>query len=94
VARDVVQVRARLTKLIGDMMGSIKADSRLQARPDIASEFEARFFEMRQTQAQHHGKWRVANIDQDPDTYLSETVAVASRHDDFYDWARRTLSGL
>lgn len=94
VARDIVRLRTRLTALIGEMMSSTKGDSRLQATPEIAREFEARFFEMRRTQAQHHGKWRSANIDQDPANYRRETEAMGREHDDFYNWAKSTLAGL
>ena len=50
--RDIVRLRTRFATLVAEMMGSIKADSRLQAKPDVAREFEAKFFEMRQALAQ------------------------------------------
>ena len=53
--RDIVRLRTRFATLVAEMMGSIKADSRLQAKPDVAREFEAKFFDMRQALAQHQG---------------------------------------
>ena len=94
VARDIVGLRTRLTGLIGEMMDAMKADSRLQANPEIAREFEARFFEMRQTQAQHHARWRSANIAQDPAGHHHETEDMGRKHDEFYDWAKSRLSSL
>ena len=47
--RDIVRLRTRFATLVAEMMGSIKADSRLQAKPDVAREFEAKFFEMYST---------------------------------------------
>ena len=94
VARDIVSLRTRLTGLIAEMMDAIKADSRLQADPETAREFEARFFEMRQTQAQHHAKWRSPNIQQDPTSHRRETEEMGRKHDEFYDWAKNTLSSL
>lgn len=94
VAHDIVSLRTRLTSLIVEMMAAIKTDSRLQADAEIAREFEARFFEMRQTQAQHHGKWRTTSIEQDPASHRRETEEMGRRHDEFYDWAKSTLSSL
>jgi len=92
--RDIVRLRTRFATLVAEMMGSIKADSRLQAKPEIAREFEAKFFEMRQALAQHQGKWRSANIDEDPAGYRRSTDELGRKQDDFYIWAKNTLSGL
>ena len=92
--RDIVRLRTRFATLVAEMMGSIKADSRLQAKPDVAREFEAKFFEMRQALAQHQGKWRSANIDEDPAGYRRSTDELGRKQDDFYTWAKNTLSGL
>jgi hypothetical protein len=92
--RDIVRLRTRFATLVAEMMGSIKADSRLQAKPDVAREFEAKFFEMRQALAQHQGKWRSANIDEDPAGYRRSTDELGRKQDDFYNWAKNTLSGL
>ena len=92
--RDIVRLRTRFATLVAEMMGSIKADSRLQAKPDVAREFEDKFFEMRQALAQHQAKWRSANIDEDPAGYRRSTDELGRKQDDFYTWAKNTLSGM
>ena len=92
--RDIVRLRTRFATLVAEMMGSIKADSRLQAKPDVAREFEAKFFDMRQALAQHQSKWRSANIDEDPAGYRRSTDELGRKQDEFYSWAKNTLSGL
>lgn len=92
--RDIVRLRTRFATLVAEMMGSIKADSRLQAKPDVAREFESRFFEMRQALAQHQSKWRSANIDEDPAGYRRSTDELGHKQDEFYTWAKNTLTGL
>ena len=92
--RDIVRLRTRFATLVAEMMGSIKADSRLQAKPDVAREFESKFFDMRQALAQHQAKWRSANIDEDPAGYRRSTDELGRKQDDFYTWAKNTLSGL
>jgi hypothetical protein len=92
--RDIVRLRTRFATLVAEMMGSIKADSRLQAKPDVAREFEGKFFEMRQALAQHQAKWRSANIDEDPAGYRRATDELGRKQDDFYNWAKNTLAGL
>ena len=92
--RDIVRLRTRFATLVAEMMGSIKADSRLQAKPDKAREFEEKFFDMRQALAQHQAKWRSANIDEDPAGYRRSTDELGRKQDDFYTWAKNTLSGM
>jgi hypothetical protein len=92
--RDIVRLRTRFATLVAEMMGAIKADSRLQAKPDVAREFEAKFFEMRQALAQHQGKWRSANIDEDAAGYRRSTDELGRKQDEFYSWAKNTLSGM
>jgi len=92
--RDIVRLRTRFATLVAEMMGSIKADSRLQAKPDVAREFEAKFFDMRQALAQHQAKWRSANIDEDNAGYRRSTDELGRKQDEFYNWAKNTLTGL
>lgn len=92
--RDIVRLRTRFATLVAEMMGAIKGDPRLQARPDIAREFEEKFFEMRQALAQHQARWRSANIDEDSAGYRRSTDELGRRQDDFYTWARKALAGL
>jgi len=92
--RDIVRLRTRFATLVAEMMGSIKADSRLQAKPEVAREFEEKFFEMRQALAQHQAKWRSANIDEDHAGYRRSTDELGRKQDEFYTWAKNTLTGL
>ena len=92
--RDIVRLRTRFATLVAEMMGSIKADSRLQAKPDLAHEFEARFFDMRQALAAHQGKWRSTNIDEDTAGYRRATDELGHKQDEFYTWAKNVLAGL
>ena len=92
--RDIVRLRTRFATLVAEMMGSIKADTRLQSKPDVAREFEAKFFEMRQALAQHQAKWRSANIDEDHAGYRRSTDELGRKQDEFYTWAKNTLTGL
>ena len=92
--RDIVRLRTRFATLVAEMMGSIKADSRLQAKPDIGREFETRFFDMRQALAAHQAKWRSANIDEDNAGYRRATDELGQKQDEFYNWAKNTLTGL
>ena len=92
--RDIVRLRTRFATLVAEMMGSIKADSRLQAKPEVARDFEARFFDMRQALAQHQAKWRSANIDEDHAGYRRSTDELGRKQDEFYGWAKNTLAGL
>jgi hypothetical protein len=92
--RDIVRLRTRFATLVAEMMGSIKADARLQAKPDVAREFESKFFEMRQALAEHQSKWRSANIDEDSTGYRRATDELGRKQDTFYTWAKNTLAGL
>ena len=92
--RDIVRLRTRFATLVAEMMGSIKADSRLQAKPDVAREFESKFFDMRQALAQHQAKWRSSNIDEDSAGYRRATDELGRMQDEFYTWAKNTLAGL
>ena len=94
VARDIVRLRTRFATLVAEMMGAIKGDTRLQAKPEVAREFEARFFDMRQALAQHQAKWRSANIDEDSAGYRRSTDELGRKQDDFYNWAKNALAGL
>ena len=78
--RDIVRLRTRFATLVAEMMGAIKADARLQRKPEVAREFEA--------------KLRSANIDEDPAGYRRSTDELGRKQDEFYSWAKSTLSGL
>lgn len=92
--RDIVRLRTRFATLVAEMMGAIKVDPRLQAKPDLARDFEAKFFEMRQALAQHQSKWRSANIDEDPAGYRRSTDEMGRKQDEFYTWAKKALGSI
>jgi hypothetical protein len=92
--RDIVRLRTRFATLVAEMMGAIKADARLQGKPELARDFEARFFDMRQALAGHQATWRSANIDADPAGYRRATDELGHKQDDFYSWAKNALAGL
>ncbi|MBT2134762.1 hypothetical protein KK137_10485 [Croceibacterium sp. LX-88] len=92
--RDIVRLRTRFATLIAEMMGSIKADTRLKARPEVAHEFESQFFEMRQALAQHQSKWRSTQIDEDHAGYRRSTDELGRKQDAFYNWAQKALAEL
>ena len=92
--RDIVRLRTRFATLVAEMMGAIKADARLLGRPELAREFEAKFFEMRQALAQHQAKWRSANIDGDHAGYRRSTDELGRKQDEFYNWAKSALAGI
>ena len=91
--RDIVRLRTRFATLVAEMMGAIKTDARLTAKPELAREFESQFFEMRQALAQHQSKWRSANIDADPAGYRKSTDELGRKQDQFYTWAKDALAG-
>lgn len=92
--RDIVRLRTRFATLVAEMMGAIRGDTRLQTQPDLARDFEAKFFEMRQALAQHQTTWRSVNIDADPAGYRRSTDELGRKQDEFYAWAHGTLSRL
>jgi len=92
--RDIVRLRTRFATLVAEMMGAIKSDARLQAKPEAAREFEAKFFDMRQALAQHQAKWRSTNIDEDNAGYRRATDELGRKQDEFYTWAKNKLAGL
>jgi hypothetical protein len=92
--RDIVRLRTRFATLVAEMMGAIKADTRLQRNPDVAREFESKFFDMRQLLAGHQAKWRSANIDEDANGYRRATDELGRKQDEFYTWAKNALAGL
>ena len=81
--RDIVRLRTRFATLVAEMMGSIKADSRLQAKPDVAREFEAKFFDMRQALAQHQhrrGSGRLPPLDRRAGPQAGRLLHLGEEH--------------
>jgi hypothetical protein len=90
-ARDIVGLRTKFATLMSEMIPAIKADSRLQANPDLAREFEARFLQIRQKLAQHQAKFRMASIESDMPGYRTSVAEIGQLQDSFYAWARGAL---
>ena len=90
-ARDIVGLRTKFATLMSEMIPAIKADSRLQANPELARDFEARFLEIRQKLAQHQAKFRMASIESDMPGYRTSVAEIGQLQDSFYSWARGTL---
>lgn len=90
-ARDIVGLRTKFATLMSEIIPAMKADSRLQADPDLAREFETRFLEIRQKLAQHQAKFRMASIESDMPGYRASVDEVRKLQDAFYGWARAAL---
>ena len=89
--RQIVGLRTKFAGLMAEMMGAIKADSRLQADPDLAAEFEKRFLEVRQQLAKHQAKFRMDLMESDLPAYRASVAEVGRMQDGFYSWARGAL---
>jgi hypothetical protein len=55
---------------------------------ELAKEFDSRFFEMRQTLANHQAKWRLQSIEDDTAGYMVSAQGLNRVQDEFYHWAR------
>ena len=92
VVRDIIGLRTKFAGLMAEMLGAIKADSRLSANPDLAAEFEKRFLEVRQQLAQHQAKFRMDMMQSDLPAYRNSVAEVGRAQDSFYAWAKAALS--
>ncbi len=86
--RKLVQLRSRYAMLMLDILQARKADERLLSDAELAKEFDSRFFEMRQTLANHQAKWRLQSIEDDTAGYMASAAGLNRAQDDFYQWAR------
>ena len=91
--REIVRLRTRFATLLAEMMGAVKSEPALQAKPELAKEFETRFAAMRQSLAVHQASWRSMAIDDNPAGYRKSTDALGTEQDAFYTWARDALPG-
>lgn len=92
IVRDIIGLRTKFAGLMAQMLGAIKADSRLSANPDLAAEFEKRFLEVRQQLAQHQAKFRMDLMESDLPAYRDSVAKVGMAQDTFYTWAKGVLS--
>jgi hypothetical protein len=90
-ARDIVGLRTKFATLMSEMIPAMKADSRLQANPELARDFEGRFLAIRQKLAQHQAKYRMASIESDMPGYRASVAEIGQLQDSFYSWARSAL---
>ena len=89
--RAIIGLRTKFAGLMAEMMGAIKADSRLSANPELAAEFEKRFLEVRQQLAQHQAKFRMDLMESDLPAYRNSVSEVGKVQDAFYSWAKGVL---
>lgn len=90
--RALVQLRSRYAMLMLDMLQARKTDPRLLSDPGLASEFDSRFFDLRQTLANHQATWRLQSIEEDTAGYMASASGLNKVQDDFYLWARGRLA--
>ena len=84
----LVQLRSRYAMLMLDILQARKVDERMLSDPELAKEFDSRFFEMRQSLANHQAKWRLQSIEDDTAGYMASAAGLNRVQDDFYQWAR------
>jgi hypothetical protein len=84
----LVQLRSRYAMLMLDILQALKVDDRMLSDHELAREFDSRFFDMRQTLANHQAKWRLQSIEDDTAGYMASAAGLNRAQDDFYHWAR------
>jgi hypothetical protein len=86
--KTLVHLRSRYAMLMLDILQARKIDPRMLGEPELAKDFDNRFFEMRQTLANHQAKWRLDAIENDTTGYMASAADLNKAQDDFYQWAR------
>jgi hypothetical protein len=86
--KKLVQLRSRYAMLMLDILQARKIDERMLTDTDLAKDFDSRFFEMRQTLANHQAKWRLQSIEDDTAGYMTSAAGLNRVQDDFYQWTR------
>ena len=86
--KKLVQLRSRYAMLMLDILQARKIDERMLGDTEMAKEFDSRFFEMRQTLANHQAKWRLQSIEDDTAGYMASAGSLNRVQDDFYLWVR------
>jgi hypothetical protein len=84
----IVQLRSRYAMLMLDILQARKIDERMLSDPELAAEFDSRFFNLRQTLANHQAKWRLQAIEDDTSGYLTSAAGLSRVQDEFYHWTR------
>jgi len=86
--KKLVQLRSRYAMLMLDILQARKVDDRMLSDLELAREFDSRFFDMRQTLANHQAKWRLQSIEDDTAGYMVSAQGLNRVQDEFYHWAR------
>ena len=86
--KKLVQLRSRYAMLMLDILQARKVDERLLSDAELAQDFDSRFFEMRQTLANHQARWRLQSIEDDTAGYMASAAGLNRAQDEFYQWAR------
>jgi hypothetical protein len=90
--RDLIRLRAELSEVSINMLKAANKDRRFISDPDFAQEFETRFFNARQTLAQHQVKWRLDSIERDSLAYRESAAKVSQCLKGFQNWAEIALA--
>jgi hypothetical protein len=85
--KKLVQLRSRYAMLMLDILQARKIDERMLSDGELAKEFDSRFFDMRQTLANHQAKWRLQSIEDDTAGYRASAAGLNRAQDEFYQWA-------
>jgi hypothetical protein len=90
--KKLVQLRSRYAMLMLDILQARKIDGRLLRDPQLADDFDSRFFDLRQTLANHQATWRLQSIEDDTAGYMASAAGLNQVQDDFYLWARGRIA--
>jgi hypothetical protein len=86
--KKLIHLRSRYAMLMLDIIHARKVDQRMLGDGELAKDFDSKFFEMRQTLANHQAKWRLNSIENDTAGYMASAADLNKAQDDFYQWAR------
>lgn len=86
--RELVQLRSRYAMLMLDILQARKTDERMLQEPQLASDFDSRFFDLRQKLANHQATWRLQSIEDDTAGFMASAAGLNRAQDEFYQWAR------
>ena len=86
--KKLVQLRSRYAMLMLDILQARRSDERLMCNQTLASEFDSKFFDVRQTLANHQAKWRLQAIEEDTPGYMASAAGLNRVQDEFYVWTR------
>lgn len=88
---DIMALRENFVGKISDLMEHMETDSRLLANPKLHDEFKERVSSFRRTVAMEHAKWRIVNIEADPEGYLHAAQALDVEISNTMAWAKSAL---